>query len=205
MDEKFFKNAQRKAGVTAADIAAELGRDRSVVSHIYTGRQRMSMDWAQAFAKVLQLPLSEVMRHAGIVDPAQAQRIDADFAGSDLMQIRAGDPDHSTARATAQTLTADATGLEIYQIISKSMMLAGYMPGDTVVADPAQASRATAGDIVTAKITDWASGAAQTVIRRFEAPVLIAASPDPDDHRAVIVDGKSAVVTGRVVASFRAN
>ena len=57
MDDKWFKRQQKRAGVTAEDIAEELGRDRSVVSRIYVGRQRMTLDQARVFAKVLEIPL----------------------------------------------------------------------------------------------------------------------------------------------------
>ena len=36
MDDKWFKAQQKRVGVTADQIAAEMGRDRSAVSSIYT-------------------------------------------------------------------------------------------------------------------------------------------------------------------------
>ena len=58
MDDKWFKRQQKIAGVTAADIADRMGRARSNVSHILNGHQRMSLEWAKAFAEVLNVPLA---------------------------------------------------------------------------------------------------------------------------------------------------
>ena len=79
----------------------------------------------------------------------------------------------------------------------------GYMPGDYMLVDTHASERARAGDVVVAQVYDNAKGSAVTVLRRFEPPVLVAASTDPEDRRVHIVDGVNVVIRGKVVGSWR--
>jgi hypothetical protein len=60
------------------------------------------------------------------------------------------------------------------------------------------------GDVVIAQVYDR-GGSAKTVLRRFEPPVLVAASMDPEDWRVHVVDGNNVLIRGKVVASWRIN
>jgi len=101
MDENWFKQQQKRVGVTAKDIAKRMGRDRSTVSHIYTGRIRMSLDWARVFAEVLDMPLPTILEEAGITDAETAQQMVPDFAESDAAPFVGTGPDERTARSVA--------------------------------------------------------------------------------------------------------
>ncbi|MGR3522698.1 MAG: helix-turn-helix domain-containing protein [Paracoccus sp. (in: a-proteobacteria)] len=84
IDDKWFKQQQRRVGVTTEDIAARAGRARSAVSNIYTGRQRMNLDWAKVFAEVLQVPLDEVLQRAGAMDAPTARHLSPGFSEGDV-------------------------------------------------------------------------------------------------------------------------
>ncbi len=205
MDDKWFKMQQKRVGVTADVIAATLGRDRSVVSKILAGKQRMTLDWAKAFAQVLQVPLAEVLEKAGTLDKPTAQQIAPGFADSDAAVWVPGPALAETAgvRSIAQVLGADKPGVDIWRVRSRAMQLAGFMPDDFILVDTHAAERARPGDVVIAQIYNNATGTAATVLRRYEPPVLIAASTDPDDGRVHVVDGVNVLVRGKVVASWR--
>ena len=79
----------------------------------------------------------------------------------------------------------------------------GYMPGDYILVDTNAADRARQGDAVIAQIYDNSAGSATTLLRRFEPPVLVAASMEPDERRVHIVDGTNVIIRGKVVASWR--
>jgi transcriptional regulator with XRE-family HTH domain len=205
MDEKWFKAQQKKAGVTAEDIANVLGRDRSVVSRIYTGRQRMSLEWAKAFAKALEVPLAEVLEHAGTADEETARTLRPGFADSDaaVWAPQAGMGDGREIRATAATLGGARAGIDIWRVKSRAMALGGYLEGDFFLVDTNQSERPQPGDVVLAQLYNNSSGTASTVLRRFQPPVLVASSVDPDDMRVHVVDGVNVVIKGRVIASWR--
>jgi len=205
MDDKWFKQQQKRAGVTAEDIARRMGRTRSNVSHILNGKQRMSLDWAQAFAEALQVPLATVLEKAGVTDAPVAQQLAPGFAESDaapwLEAPRPNDPN----RAIAAALGADRPGVDVWRVRGNAMALAGLLDGDFVLVDSHAADRARAGDVVIAQLYRPVGRdmTARTVLRRLEPPVLVAASIDPEDARVHVVDGVNVLVRGKVVASWR--
>lgn len=203
MDDKWFKLQQKKAGVTAEDIAKRMGRDRSVVSHILNGRQRMTLEWAQAFADVLNVPLSEVLERAGTTTANVARQLQPGFSESDAAAwIQQGAEDRQVP--TMAAALGQRPGVDVWQVRSSAMALMGYMPGDFMLVDTHAAERARAGDVVVAQVYDNTKGSAVTVLRRLEPPVLVAASTAPEDRRVHVVDGVNVVIRGRIVASWRA-
>jgi len=205
MDVNWFKSQQKKVGVTAEDIARKMGRTRSNVSHIYSGKQQMSLDWARAFSEVLQVSLDEVLARAGALEAPAARRLVPGFSESDAV-IFEGKPseDHAT-QAIADAFGGNRPGVDVWTVKSGSMALAGYLPGDFLLVDSHQSETCRAGDVVIAQNYDNQTGTAKTVLRRFQPPVLLAASADQDDWNALIVDGSNVAIRGRVIASWRQN
>lgn len=203
MDKPWFKTAMRKAGRTSAELAEAIGRDRAVISRIMNGHQIMTLDQAKTLATELNVALDDLMIRAGLADSPTAQVFKPGFSDSDAAAWVGQGADDRAVPTIAQALGA-RNGVDIWQIRTPALSLMGYMPGDYMLVDTLAAERARAGDVVVAQIYDNAKGRAVTVLRRFEPPVLVAASPDPDDRRVHVVDGVNVVVRGTVVASWRA-
>lgn len=202
MDEKWFKAQQKRAGATAEDIARRMGRSRSNVSNIYAGNQRMSLEWAKAFAEVLQVPLDEVLRRAGALEEPEAQTLQPGFSDSDATPFSGKDDERRKVEEISKSL-GQRPGVDVWRVKNTAMALAGFMPGDFLLVDTLAAERTKAHDTVIAQIYNWNSGAATTVLRRLEPPVLVAASLEPDCQGVHVVDGNNVVVKGKVVASWR--
>lgn len=203
MDDKWFKEQQKKAGVTAEDIARRAGRVRSAVSHIYSGRQRMNLEWATAFADALGVPLSLVLEKAGIAPEQTTRQLSPGFADSDAVAwVGPSGGDDRSVHALAIAHGA-RPGVDVWQVRTAALALMGYMPGDWFLLDTNQSERIRAGDVVVAQVYDNNRGTAITVLRRYEPPVLVAASINPEEHRVHVVDGTNVVVRGKVVASWR--
>lgn len=202
IDDKWFKAQQRKAGVTADDIAKKAGRSRSAVSHIYMGRQPMSLEWAKAFSEVLGQPLDEVLRRAGVADEPTAQKLTPGFAESDAVTWVPQQGDGRKVQSLAEAFGA-RPGVDVWQVKSGSMQLQGLLIGDYILVDTHASETARAGDVVIAQVYENARGRASTVLRRYEPPVLVAASTDPEERRVLIVDGINVVIRGKVIASWR--
>lgn len=203
MDDKWFKQQQKRVGVTADDIARKMGRTRANVSHILTGRQRMSLDWAKAFAEVLQVPLSTVLEKAGVTDAPTAQAVAPGFAESDVAPWVPG-PELAGARevsTVAQALGGGRPGVDVWRVKGQAMALSGLLAGDFMLVDSHQSERVKPGDVVIAQV--YSPRGAATVLRRYEPPVLVAASCDLADGRVHVVDGINVVIRGKVVASWR--
>lgn len=204
MDATWFKKLQKKAGLTSHDLGEAIQRDRSVVSRLINGGQRMTLEQAQIFADLLGVPLAEMIDRAGLANATVAQQLAPGFAEADVMFM----PPEGTAipapcKGIASALGGDRPGIDVWRVKSGAMMLAGYMPGDWFLLDTHQSERTKVGDIVVAQIYNNREGTATTVLRRFEPPVLIAASLDPADQRAHLVDGVNVVIRGKVIASWR--
>lgn len=203
MDVMWFKKQAKRAGVTAADIADRMGRHHSVVSRIYTGRQRMSLDQAKAFAEALDVPLDQVLEHAGELDGDQAQQLQPGFAEADAAPWRGEGVERMRVDDMAQALGAQRPGVDVWRVRSGAMALQGILPGDMILVDTHAAERVRAGDIVIAQRYDNAAGIAVTLLRRFEPPVLVAAGADTLDRRVHVVDNDNVVIRGKVVACWR--
>jgi hypothetical protein len=200
MDDKWFKAQQKSAGVTADDIAAKRGKSRVNVSHILTGRQKMSLEWAEAFADVLKVDIATVLEKAGVFDPQRAQQMSPGFADSDVSVFKPAAQNSRLPNAIG-TLLGQKPGVDVWTVKGMGMALSGYLPGDFILVDTFQSERVRAGDAVIAQV--YGRENVRTVFRRFEPPVLVAASMDPDDARAFVVDGVNVVIAGKVVASWR--
>lgn len=204
MDDKWFKAQQKKAGVTAEDIAKRMGRNRSAVSHIYTGHRRMSLEWAQAFSDVLKVPLDEVLKHAGVLDEQKAQRLTPGFSESDAVPFVGKSGHEAKTRERAALFGGGKPGVDVWTVMSKTLMFEGYIPGDFILLDTHQSERCKPGDVVIAQKYDWQGGGASALLRRFEPPVLVAAGPDRADRQVHVVDGTNVVIMGKIIASWRA-
>lgn len=204
MDDKWFKKRQKEVGVTAEEIAREAGRTRSNVSHILNGHQKMSLDWARAFAKVLDVPLDEVMRRAGISGPEEAQRIAPGFAESDAAPFVGQGGDQYKTKEVAACFGGDRPGMDIWHVTSDAMSLRGYWPGDRLLVDMRASESCRAGDVVIAQVYNRQRAAAETVLRLFEPPVLVAACARQGEALTRVVDNDNVVIKGKVIASWRA-
>lgn len=202
MEEAWFKAQQKRAGVTGDDIARRIGKDRSAVSKIYAGQRAMSLEWAQAFAEAFGCTVAEVLERAGAAPAHVTQQLTPGFAESDVAPFQHKGAEDRGTPTIAQALGA-RPGVDIWQIKSPALSLMGYMPGDHMLVDTNAAERARAGDVVLAQVYDNTRGAAITLLRRFEPPVLVAASPDAAERRVHVVDGVNVVIRGKVVASWR--
>lgn len=201
IDDKWFKQQQKRVGVTADEIAAKRGLSRVNVSHILTGRQRMSLDWAKAFAEVLQVPLATVLEKSGITDAATAQTISPGFAESDAAPWKAQGFEDRKPQVIAEAFGA-RPGVDVWQVKGNAMCGAGLLAGDFILVDTHQAERVKSGDTVIAQVYAR-NGTAKTVLRRWMPPVLVSVSGSGEATEVHVVDHENVVIRGKIVASWR--
>lgn len=203
MDVTWFKSRMRAAGIRNADVAQRAGKTVSNVSNIFAGSQQMGMAYAQAFAELLDVPVEEVLRRAGVMPRGMPQTPTQGFSDGDAAPFIGIPGATARLKRIAQAFGVDRAGVDAWTVNSVCMTLNGLLPGDTMLIDSNLAERAAAGDVVIAQQYDAQAGSATTLLRRLEPPVLVAASPLPDDQRAIMVDGLNVVVRGVMVASWR--
>ncbi len=77
MNTAWIKQRLKSIGATQEQLALAIGRDRAVVSRILQGKQPLRLDWAEAFAQVLQVPTTDLLRLAGLAMGSLAPAHDA--------------------------------------------------------------------------------------------------------------------------------
>ena len=70
IDGAWFHNQLDDRGQSLRALARHLGKDASAVSRTFSGKRRMTMEEAAEIAAFLGVPVTEVMRHAGIAGRA---------------------------------------------------------------------------------------------------------------------------------------
>lgn len=200
---EWFKDLQRKAGVTNEKIGTALGRDRTVVSRIYAKKQQMTWQQAQVFAAELGVDVADVLFHAGLAGDPPKSLPQPGFAESDARPWKEDGDDAKHIRSMADFLGAGRPGVDIWQVQNRAMILDGYMPGDFMLVDHNASDRAKPGNIVIAQVYDWASGSALTILRRYEPPVLVSSGTDASDRKPYVVDGQNVIIRGLITASWR--
>lgn len=203
MDVEWFKRQQRQKGLTIVDLGDAIGRDRSIVSRFYTGRQKMSFEQAERIAEVLEVPLAEVLTRAGIAERRIAQELEPGFRDSDAAvwvpkATSGGDRDAKMAEVLGLR-----PGVDIWEVRGKSLMLLGFFPGDKILVDSHLAPKAKTGDVVVAQVYDRHMGTAKTLLRQLQQPVLISHSTEPSDWKPYVVDQDNVNISGVIIASWR--
>lgn len=203
MDVLWFKQLQKRAGVTSFDLGEAIGRNRTAISKIINGSQRMTLEQARIFAELLGVPLSMMVEKAGLADASTAQQLAPGFSESDAAAWVpvSGMAEGVQVPSIAQAMGGGKPGIDVWRVRSQAMALAGLLAGDFMLVDTHQSERVKPGDMVIAQVYNRTG--ASTVLRRFEPPVLVAASTDPAEGRVHVVDGINVVVRGKVIASWR--
>jgi len=163
----------------------------------------MSLEWAKAFAKVLRVPLDDVLSHAGVLDGDTPHKIGQGFSESDAVPFAHKRDTDARKTAIVAAFGGDRPGIDAWEVRQPSLAFMGYMPGDVILVDTHLSELTKAGDVVLAQIYDNGAGGARTVLRRHEPPVLVAFGPDTDDRRVHVVDNNNVAIRGKVIASWR--
>lgn len=204
MDVEWFKSLQKANNLTSYDLGKAIGRERTAVSRILNGTQKMTLEQAGAIAIALKVPVREVVERAGILSPAKARAILPGFGEGDAVPFATQGADGLNAEqigVIASALGRNRPGIDVWRVKGVSMMLAGLLPGDFMLVDQHLGQRPQSGDIVIAQVD--ARHEPTTVLRRYSPPVLVAASVDPNETVVHVVDGVNVSIFGVVVASWR--
>jgi hypothetical protein len=99
--------------------------------------------------------------------------------------------------AALKALIGGRKAADPWTIRTRSLERIGFLPGDIVIVDLGR--RPEAGDAVCAQVYDWRRAAAETVMRLYEPPYLVAASLDEGLRRPLVVDNEQVMIKGVVL------
>ena len=100
--------------------------------------------------------------------------------------------------AAIKALIGTRQAADPWTIRTRALERIGFLPGDIVIVDLGR--RPEAGDAVCAQVYDWRRGAAETVMRVYEPPYLIAASLDEQLRKPLVVDDEQVIIKGVLLA-----
>jgi DNA-binding XRE family transcriptional regulator len=66
IDTKWFRERLADAGLSQRQLSKKLGLDRSAISLTFSGKRRMRFEEAAEIARLLGLPVAEVLENAGV-------------------------------------------------------------------------------------------------------------------------------------------
>lgn len=204
MDMLWFKRQQKLKGLTQGDIAAEFGRDRTIVARLYKGRQRFTIEHAMVFAKLLDQPLALILEKAGSPMPEAAAAIDPKLRFADAEPWRPTRLADQDRLERLRNLSApDGKSVEIWIVKTTAMSIAGMLPGDLLAVVEPNAIGFRSGNTVIAEAFDGPEGTTRVVLRRYDRPILAPASPDQENSKCYLVDDINVRIIGLISASFR--
>lgn len=208
MDAQWFKHRQKAAKVTSHDLGEALGRDRTIVSRILNGRQRMSDDQVEVFAQMLQVDPETIREKAGLLE-ASFHRPLLRKTNSNARGFSEGEAvvwvpqDPQSPQAILRALGIEHEGVEIWRLATDLMDADGYRRNDFLAVDHSNNTEPRPGEVVIAQIYDNQLGTAETVVRRYAPPVLLTSHPSQIGRNVSVVDGRNVAIRGRVIASWR--
>lgn len=202
-----LKAARKAAKLSVRKVAEVLGMPPSTYQHYEKDYKKAYLppDMAQVLATLFAnhgVAPTDVLALGGIEQQA-VERLG--LRENEVVEYRtaphAVNGDATRIEAALTALAPDRPHASLWQCKGRALELAGYRPGDMLVAD--LEAEAKAGDVVVAQLYDWTVGSARTVLRIFQPPYLVAAAADPVKYRPELVDNERVVVKAVVVASFR--
>ncbi len=96
--------------------------------------------------------------------------------------------------AAIKALIGGRRAADPWTMRSRALEQRGFLIGDIVIVDLGR--RPEAGDMVCAQVYDWRRAAAETVMRLYEPPYLVAASLDEGLRRPLVVDNEQVIIKG---------
>ena len=96
--------------------------------------------------------------------------------------------------AAIKALVGGRKAADPWTMRTRALEQRGYLPGDIVIVDLGRV--AEAGDLVCAQVYDWRRAAAETVMRLYEPPYLLAATLDERLRRPLVVDNDQVIIKG---------
>lgn len=172
-------------------LAREAGIDHSTLSKFLNDADNIAQLGTTSIEKIAALKIIPPYQTQPPALPAGLE------AGETAPYVPvSGDP----AMAVLTALRAGRNGVDAWILHSRALENAGYVAGDILVVDLNADPKP--GDAVCAQVYDR-SGKAETVIRLYEHPFLVAATMDGTFFRPLLVDNDMVVIRGVVIGSYR--
>lgn len=162
-------------GITQAELARLLKRDRAVITNLMYGRRNLKANEAVTIANYLNVPVSDLLGLGNAEALAEPSVIPFQHAPSAASRKSR----HIIKKKGAYFLeTEHASGPKMFalEVRDESLNLAGFLPGDIVIADMDRPL--VEGDVAVIQHYHEEDNA-ETILRRYSPPLLLPHSTQP--------------------------
>lgn len=176
-----LKALLKEKKVSQAELARLLGRDKSVITHLFQGKRQLKLHEAMKIAEYLGVPLSNI----AVEGEEEAEAAEAALTGMEdtLVPFR-----HEPSGAVRRSQHVHKQGGKFYfgaagsfsdkayalEMSDDSLNLSGVLPGDVLISELDAPCRPH--DLVV--VQHYEGEGAQTLVRRYESPFLVPHSTD---------------------------
>lgn len=200
IEGKRIQAARDARGLSAHQLANLVGVGKNTIAQIESGATKSpTVETVRRIAAALGVTPGYIID--GETDPAGP----SGFGESELAAWepkRSGQrPDHHDRLMRVPAALAPNAGHLATQRLTHDLPGFNFEAGDVLVIDIKALPQT--GDLVMATVADFQTGTAHTILRRYVPPYLVPGDSSRSSD-VVVVDNARTVISGKVVASFRA-
>jgi hypothetical protein len=192
LHREYVRRVVAHSGKPPTRIAMDLGIAPSTLTRLLNAPEGST-------ATLHALTLRKLQDYSGIPppfggDPSASQGYRGFAEDAVPFDAKGADP---AVSAALKALIGGRKAADPWTIRTRALERIGYLPGDIVIVDLGR--RPEAGDAVCAQVYDWRRADAETVMRLYEPPYLVAASLDEGLRRPLVVDNERVIIKGVVL------
>ncbi len=180
-----LKKIMIKHGVSQTDLAAILGRDKSVITNLFQGKRQLKADEAMKIAKHIGVPVTHILGVKETPDGFMEEPALIPFQHEPKNWKRHGNVVKKDGKFYLETTETVSAAKKIYalQVADNSMNLAGVLEGDFIISGLDRACKS--GQLVV--VQHYQGRGAKTLIRKYEKPLLLPHSTSAN-HRPLHIE-----------------
>jgi hypothetical protein len=186
---EFLRLVVEKTGVKPTPFAEKIGVAPSTLTRIYNEPDNGK-------ATLRATTIAKLESFSGITAPP-IDLPDSERSGLREDAIPYRESGDTSLTPIIKAIVGHRKNIDPWTMQTRALECAGFMPGDTVLVDLSTPPKA--GEPCCAQVYDWRGGKAETVMRLFEPPYLVAATFDANLRKPLLVDSERVVVKGLIM------
>jgi transcriptional regulator with XRE-family HTH domain len=191
----WLKAMARHMGLSLSQLAVNSGMAASTVTRFVNDESNVT--------SITQSKLEQVARYTGFRPHQMPGLGRPGFAEPDAVPFDKDDGDHPEwIRAAVAAARQGKNGVDAWVMKGGALDGIGILPGDVVIIDLNM--RPKANDVVVAQVVDYSTGSAETVMRVYQPPFVVAHSMRLGPIRPEQVDEERVSIAGTRVGLLRA-
>lgn len=197
-----LKRLREEKGLSQKELADLIGTSNQQISRLEKGQVRLNTDWMHRLADALSIDPAVFLME--VASESHAPETATGFAESaELFAFTPPPAEKSRYDKIVDALyPGNHPGAALFAVKSRALDLAGLPPESFVIVD-LNLITPTPGQIVCLQLYDWKDETAQTILRIYEPPYLLARSTDPAYAHPYRYDQENVTIKGTVIASFK--